>query len=104
MIIIGVDPSNVNTCFMQQQDDIYEYPDLWVCLYDTYGCDAYEYEEQCVSSIFDTEGGSTTAVYRPGDPYESTINFTFELTEKVTWTSVFTVKCDIQCRTLMQTA
>ena len=65
------------------QNDIYLYPDLWVCLYDTYGCDDQAYEEQCVDSIFDTEGGSTRARYRPGDDNETLINFTANLTKEV---------------------
>ncbi|CAN0164916.1 unnamed protein product, partial [Ascophyllum nodosum] len=64
-------------------NDIYLYPDLWVCLYDTYGCDDQAHEEQCVNSIFDTEGGSTRARYRPGDDNETLINFTVNLTEEV---------------------
>lgn len=55
-----------------------------MCLYGTYGCDDQESEEQCVESIFDTEGGSTTARYRPGDTDEEDISITAELTDKVT--------------------
>ena len=73
---------DITVCFTIQ-NEIYTYPDLWVCLHNTYGCDKYEYEEQCLSSIFDTEGGNTSAEYRPGDVNETTIEFTANITEKV---------------------
>ena len=81
---IGVAPRNTNNLLAAtNQDEVYMYPDLWVCLYDTYGCDKLEYEEQCVSSIFDTEGGSTSARYRPGDVDETIINVSANFTEEV---------------------
>ena len=55
-----------------------------MCLYDTYGCDKLEYEEQCISSILDTEGGPTRARYRPGDVNETLIKFTTNITDQVT--------------------
>ncbi|CAN0315183.1 unnamed protein product, partial [Ascophyllum nodosum] len=82
------DRENPSTSFIVS-NEIYIYPDLWVCLYDTYGCDKFEYEEQCLGSIFDTEGGSTRARYRPGDANETSINFTTNITDKRGWCVIF---------------
>ncbi|CAM9937236.1 unnamed protein product, partial [Ascophyllum nodosum] len=68
---------------------IYTHPDLWMCLYVNYGCDTFEDEEQCITSINDTEGGPTRARYRPGDVNETLINFTANITEKRGWCVVF---------------
>ena len=76
------------TIFLTKQDEIYTYPDVWVCLYDNYGCDNSESERQCVMSIFDTEGGPTRATYRPGDDHETAINFTATSTDETVWVHV----------------
>ena len=55
-----------------------------MCLYGNYGCDKREYEEQCVMSIWDTEGGPTSARFLLVDEDELNVNFTANITEKVT--------------------
>ena len=55
-----------------------------MCLHLNYGCDTFEDQEQCITSINNTEGGPTRARYRPGDVNETLINFTAKITEKVT--------------------
>ena len=67
--------------FFTQSNEIYSYPDLWICTQESYGCDEYGYREKCTKSINDTEGGPTTARYRPGDKDELNIYFTAKLTE-----------------------
>lgn len=47
------------------QNTIYDYPDIWVCLYDSYGCDAIEREEGCANSSMLMEGKTPTAVFYP---------------------------------------
>ncbi|CAN0463190.1 unnamed protein product, partial [Ascophyllum nodosum] len=64
-----------------QSNEIYSYPDLWICTQESYGCDEEDYIEQCTKSINDTEGGPTTARYRPGDKDELNIYFTANFTE-----------------------
>ncbi|CBN75318.1 expressed unknown protein [Ectocarpus siliculosus] len=54
-------------------NNIYQYPDLWVCLYVNYGCDEMELQEECVNSSNATEGGETLAVFYPGGEYEQVI-------------------------------
>ena len=73
---------DVAICFTKQ-NEIYTYPDLWICLYNNYGCDKTEIEKECIMSVFDTEGGPTRATYRPGDDHETTINFTANVTDTV---------------------
>lgn len=55
------------------QNEIYKYPDIWVCLYEHYGCDDSTLEEECVRSANATEGGMTTATYQPQGPNEKKI-------------------------------
>ncbi len=47
------------------QNKVYKYPDLMVCPYVQYGCDAYELEADCVASAWETEGGPPDAVFYP---------------------------------------
>lgn len=72
------------TTWSGQQNEVYEYPDLWVCLFNTYGCDDIDYEEKCVMSVNDTEGGFTRARYRPGNEGETPVYYTANVTDKVT--------------------
>ena len=46
---------------------MYEYPDVWVCLFDTYGCDEQGLEEECANSSSLIEGLAPTAVFYPND-------------------------------------
>lgn len=52
---------------------MYEYPDIWVCLYGEYGCDSWDLEEECTDSAQLTGWGNTSAVFYPGGDYEQTI-------------------------------
>lgn len=52
---------------------MYRYPDVWMCLYDYYGCDEKELEKQCVASANRTEGGPVRAIYHPGGEHEQNI-------------------------------
>ena len=74
--------NTVKFCFTRQ-NDIYIYPDLWICTHVSYGCDIYEDVEACARSTNETEGGPTSATYRPEDEDETTINFDVDFTEKV---------------------
>ncbi|CAN0053200.1 unnamed protein product, partial [Ascophyllum nodosum] len=76
------DRANPNTSFAIS-NDIYIYPDLWICTHASYGCDEYDDIQECARSINETEGGSTSATYRPGDLNETAINFAVNFTEKV---------------------
>ena len=51
-------------------------------------------------SINDTEGGSTTARYRPGDIDEIPIRFTVGLTDKVSGPSFTVIEYDMKYRNL----
>ncbi|CAN0176299.1 unnamed protein product, partial [Ascophyllum nodosum] len=42
-----------------RQNDIYIYPDLWICTHESYGCDEYHDIQACARSINKTEGGFT---------------------------------------------
>lgn len=44
---------------------MYKNPDLWICLFNNYGCDEWELEKQCVHSAWDTQGGAPDAVFYP---------------------------------------
>ena len=65
------------------QNKVYRYPDTWVCLYNTYGCDEMEREERCMNSSTQTDGGNTTAVFFPGGEYEQEISAVEKLTKSV---------------------
>lgn len=56
-----------------------------MCLYNFFGCDEMDLEEFCVSSVFDTEGGSSTAVFNPGGDLEQEIATTAYLTDDVSF-------------------
>ena len=47
------------------QNDVYKYPDIYVCTYDFYGCDDESLLENCTRSAQSTEGGNSTAVFNP---------------------------------------
>ena len=47
------------------QNVVYKYPDIWICPYVQYGCDALELEKECVDSAWMTEGGAPDAVFYP---------------------------------------
>lgn len=55
-----------------RQNDLYNYPDVYVCLYDFLGCDSFELEESCRESAFDT-GQDTQATFNPGGTDEQEI-------------------------------
>ncbi|CAM9249798.1 unnamed protein product, partial [Ectocarpus sp. 8 AP-2014] len=46
-------------------NEVYKFPDLWICLFVNYGCDEWELEEECVDSAWMTEGGVPNAVFYP---------------------------------------
>eukprot|EP00904_Undaria_pinnatifida_P008146 jgi/Undpi1/4461/HiC_scaffold_17.g07815.m1 len=52
---------------VNMEDEVYEYPDVWVCLFDTYGCDEQGLEEECANSSSLIEGLAPTAVFYPND-------------------------------------
>ena len=51
-----------------------------MCLHDTYGCDDYELEEQCLNSSTLTEGGGTRAIFYPDGEYEQEVSAVGRLT------------------------
>eukprot|EP00903_Cladosiphon_okamuranus_P013102 g12221.t1 len=59
-------------------NEVYKYPDLWVCPYVRYGCDTWELERSCVDSAWMTEAGPPDAVFYPrlklDNPWEHTID------------------------------
>lgn len=55
------------------QNEVYKYPDVWVCLYNFYGCDSQDLEKECAVTANNTEGGLTRAVYHPGGEHEQEI-------------------------------
>ncbi|CAM9308303.1 unnamed protein product, partial [Laminaria digitata] len=61
----------------------YKYPDIYVCLYDFYGCDEEELEEGCVRSAQRTEGGISAAVYNPNMDDEQELKTDAFLTDEV---------------------
>lgn len=66
------------------QNRVYRYPDVWVCLYDFYGCDSQPFEEKCIRSIHATEGGKTRARYHPNGANHQELKIAPVLTDKVT--------------------
>ena len=70
--------------FRLVKNKVYAYPDMWVCLYNTYGCDTQDLEEECLDSSTTTEGGNASAVFYPGGDYEQEVPVVGKLTEKVT--------------------
>lgn len=65
------------------QNDIYRYPDVYVCLYNFYGCDQQEDEDDCVYSSTTTQGGDTVASFNPGGETQLDIPGEAMLTENV---------------------
>ncbi|CAM9655141.1 unnamed protein product, partial [Ectocarpus sp. 13 AM-2016] len=63
---------NPSTSFVLS-NSVYKYPDTYVCLTYFFGCDDLDLDESCASSIFDTEGGSSSAVFNPGGELEQEI-------------------------------
>ncbi|CBN78263.1 hypothetical protein Esi_0005_0128 [Ectocarpus siliculosus] len=57
---------------------VYKYPDLWICPYVNYGCDAWELEEECVDSAWMTEGGEPDAVFYPREKLDQLHQVTTE--------------------------
>lgn len=60
------------------QNVVYKYPDMWVCLYNNYGCDEWELEEECADSAWMTEGGAPYAAFYPRDKLEDYNNHTID--------------------------
>lgn len=48
---------------MLLQDELYKFPDVYVCLYNFYGCDAQDQEEDCLYSALEVEGRNSSAEY-----------------------------------------
>lgn len=65
------------------QNDVYKYPDIYVCLYDFYGCDDLELEGDCMGSFQSTEGGKSNAVFNLNRDNEQDLQVDAFLTEEV---------------------
>lgn len=65
------------------QNTIYAYPDTWVCIYSTYGCDGIDLEPECLRSATMTEGGNASAVFYPGGEFEQEVPGVANLTHSV---------------------
>lgn len=59
--------------FGPTQNDVYRYPDIYVCLYDLRGCDEQHLEEECSRSAQSTQGGESTAVFNPTGVHEQEV-------------------------------
>lgn len=70
-------------CHTSAQGEGYKYPDVWVCLYESHGCDAKENEDDCVYSSSTTQGGFTTATFNPDCDDEQEIAASAVLTDDV---------------------
>lgn len=55
------------------KNTVYAYPDVWVCLYDTYGCDEQHLEQECLDSSKMTEWGKPSAVFYGGGEHEQEV-------------------------------
>lgn len=55
------------------KNTVYAYPDVWVCLYNTYGCDTMDLEEECVVSANMTEAEKPSAWFYRGGEYEQEV-------------------------------
>ena len=72
-----------------RQNDLYKYPDIYVCLYNFYGCDTMGLEPDCMYSYNQTEGGRANATFNPGGDEEQDIATNALLTESVRyWSSI----------------
>lgn len=65
------------------QNDVYKYPDIYVCLYNFFGCDEMELEGDCMGSAQSTEGGRSTAVFNMNKDDEQELEVDAFLTEEV---------------------
>ncbi|CAM9202476.1 unnamed protein product [Ectocarpus sp. 8 AP-2014] len=61
---------------IELSNTVFEYPDIWVCLYVNYGCDEWELENECMTSAAAnmTGWGNSSAVYYPDGEYEQEIH------------------------------
>eukprot|EP00904_Undaria_pinnatifida_P000566 jgi/Undpi1/1050/HiC_scaffold_10.g04513.m1 len=66
-------------------NNVYKYPDIYVCLYNFYGCDNQELEEDCVRSAQITEGGNSTAVFNQNGDDEQDLHVDAFLTDEKGW-------------------
>ena len=70
--------------FCVTKNTVYRYPDIWVCLYNTYGCDSQDLEEECFNSATLTEGEGANVMIYPGDlDHEQKVPTVGKLTETV---------------------
>lgn len=69
--------------FILPQNDVYKYPDIYVCLYDFFGCDTMELEGGCMGSAQSTEGGRSKAVFNMDRDDEQELRVDAFLTEEV---------------------
>lgn len=79
--------------FRSMKNTVYTYPDVWVCLYDGYGCDTYEKEEKCLNSYTITAGGKASAVFYPDGEYEQEVPVLGDLTDSVSMLVLQTHSC-----------
>ncbi|CAM9707380.1 unnamed protein product [Ectocarpus fasciculatus] len=72
---------------IELSNTVFEYPDIWVCLYAGYGCDEWELEEECMTSATAnmTGWGNSSAVFYPGGDYEQEIPVEGKLTPDNGW-------------------
>lgn len=54
------------------QNQVYKYPDIWICPYYQYGCDSQELEQECIDSAWMTEAGAPDAVFYPREKLNQT--------------------------------
>lgn len=91
------------------KNTVYAYPDVWVCLYDTFGCDTREQEEECRDSATMTEGGNASAVFYPGGEFEQEVPVVGMFTTDVSTLGVLVHACRARrvlasvCNRLFQT-
>ncbi|CAN0113795.1 unnamed protein product [Ascophyllum nodosum] len=76
--------ANPSTSF-ELSNDLYKYPDIYVCLYNFYGCDTMGLEPDCMYSYNQTEGGRANATFNPGGDTEQDIATNALLTESKGW-------------------
>eukprot|EP00904_Undaria_pinnatifida_P008172 jgi/Undpi1/4485/HiC_scaffold_17.g07839.m1 len=79
---------NPNTSFVLS-NDVYKYPDIYVCLYDFYGCDDFELEGDCMGSFQSTEGGNSNAIFNLNRDNEQDLQVDALLTEERGWCVTF---------------
>lgn len=69
--------------FGKPQNNVYKYPDIYVCLYNFFGCDDQQLEEDCMRSAQGTEGGISTAVFNQDMDNEQELRVDAFLTDDV---------------------